>query len=72
MAECYVCEKPIEGGEEIAKMQSEIEAPSDEIEKKHVTVKIEFFDAQSKPIVLCKNCVVTVVTHYMLEYHDAA
>ena len=72
MAECYVCERPIEGGEEIAKIQSQIEAPSDEIEEKRITIKIEFFDDQSNPIILCKNCVVSVVTHYMLEYHDAA
>ena len=72
MAECYVCEKQIDSGEMIEELRSDIQVPSDEIEEKHVTIKIEFFDDQSKPIVLCKNCVVSVVTHYMLEYHDAA
>ena len=72
MAECYGCEKPIEDGEEVTEMQSDIKAPSDEIEEKYITVKIEFLDTRSNPIVLCKNCVVSVITHYMLEYHDAA
>ena len=72
MAECYVCERQIESGGEIMGLQSDIEVPSEEIEEKHVTIKIEFFDTQAKPIILCKNCVVSAVTHYMLEFHDEA
>lgn len=71
MAVCYVCEKQIDSGEEIEGLRSDIQVPSDEIEEKHVTIQLEFFDDQSNPIVLCKNCVVSVVTDYMLEYHDA-
>ena len=72
MAECYVYERQIESGGEIMGLQSDIEVPSEEIEEKHVTIKIEFFDTQTKPIILCKNCVVSAVTHYMLEFHDEA
>lgn len=72
MTECYVCERRIESGQEIVELQSDIIVPSEEIEEKHVIVKIEFFNGQVKPIVLCKNCVVSVVTQNMLEFDDAS
>jgi hypothetical protein len=72
MPKCYVCERELEDGQEFLRMQTDVTVPSEEIDEKIVTVRMEFFDDQAEPVELCKNCVVSVVNQNLLELHDAS